>query len=129
MLDSTWATTFAYEWIDAFNAHDMERILSHYSDDFEMSSPLIVQRLGGSHGTLKGREALRAYWQPSLTSDPPLEFRLMDVLVGVDSVTLYYDNVGRRVVAETLTFGAERRAVKGMSQWSIDGHAARAAHA
>lgn len=127
MLDASWATAFAQEWIDAWNSHDMERILSHYSDDFEMSSPLIVQRVSGSQGTLNGKEALRAYWQPSLTSEPPLEFELMDVLVGVDSLTLYYNNVGRRTVAETLVFDAERRAVKGMSQWSIDPATARIA--
>lgn len=128
MLDASWATEFAHEWIDAWNAHDMERILSHYHDDFEMSSPLIVQRLQDSQGTLKGKEALRAYWQPSLVADPPLEFELLDVLVGVDCVTLYYNNVGRRVVAETLIFDADRHAVKGMSQWSIDANAARSAH-
>ena len=119
MLDAGWAAAFAREWIDAWNSHDMERILRHYSDDFEMSSPLIVQRMSDSRGTLKGKQALRAYWQPSLTAEPPLAFELMDVLIGVDSLTLYYENVGRRVVAETLIFDTERRAVKGMSQWSI----------
>ena len=46
---------------------------------------------------LRGKAAVRAYWAPSLTADPPLEFELMDVLVGVDSLTLYYRNRGRRV--------------------------------
>lgn len=129
MLDESWARAFAQEWIDAWNAHDMQRILCHYSDDFEMSSPLIVERLGRPQGILKGKEALRAYWQPSLTADPPLEFELMDVLVGIDSVTLYYNNVGRRIVAETLIFDPGRRAVKGMSQWSIREPVARTARA
>ena len=30
---------FAAEWIEAWNAHDLERILAHYADDFEMASP------------------------------------------------------------------------------------------
>lgn len=38
------ANEFAAEWIEAWNAHDIDRILSHYTDDFEMNSPLIAIR-------------------------------------------------------------------------------------
>src|ERR1700723_3107179 len=38
MMTSELALRFA-EWIAAWNAHDLPRILSHYADDFEMSSP------------------------------------------------------------------------------------------
>lgn len=126
MLDSKWAKSFAHSWIDSWNSHDMERILYHYADDFEMSSPLIVERMNIPTGTLKGREAVRAYWQPSLAARPPLRFELIDLLVGINSITLYYRNVDRRIVAETLLFDEQRRAVKGMSQWSVSSNAARA---
>jgi hypothetical protein len=69
---------------------------------------------------LKGKQAVRACWEPSLSADPPLEFELIDLLVGVDSITLYYRNIGRRVVAETLLFDENLRATRGMSQWSVD---------
>jgi len=120
MLDANWAKEFARDWLDSWNTHDLDRILSHYSDDFEMSSPLIVQRLKNPHGTLKGKKAARAYWEPSLSASPPLEFELIDLLVGIDSITLYYRNVGRRVVAETLLFDASGRVSRGISQWSVD---------
>jgi ketosteroid isomerase-like protein len=119
MLDTSWAREFAADWIEAWNSRDMDRILSHYADDFEMSSPLVAQRLGDPRGVVKGKKAVRAYWEPSLAAEPPLEFELIDLLVGIDSITLYYRNVGRRVVAETLLFGECRRAVRGMSQWSV----------
>ena len=122
MLDANWAKEFARDWIDSWNTHDLDRILSHYSDDFEMSSPLIVQRLKNRHGTLKGKEAARAYWEPSLSASPPLRFELIDLLVGIDSITIYYQNVGRRVVAETLLFDAGGRVSRGISQWSVDCH-------
>lgn len=118
-LDTSWARDFASEWIDAWNAHDMERILSHYADDVVMYSPLIAQRLPDSGGTLRGKVSMRAYWAPSLTADPPLRFVLIDLLVGIDSITLYYENVGRRIVAETLIFDRNLRVVRGMSQWSV----------
>jgi ketosteroid isomerase-like protein len=33
---------FARDWLEACNAHDVERIFSDYRDDFEMSSPLVA---------------------------------------------------------------------------------------
>jgi ketosteroid isomerase-like protein len=35
MLTQTTAEAFASEWIEAWNSHDLDRILAHYSDDFE----------------------------------------------------------------------------------------------
>jgi len=118
MIDGQWARAFAEEWIDAWNAHDLDRILSHYTDDFELTSPLIVERLGLPQGRLKGKEAIRAYWQPSVSLTPPLRFELIDVLAGTDAVTLYYRNVGRRVVAETLFFDEAGKATRAAVQWS-----------
>jgi ketosteroid isomerase-like protein len=37
---------FASDWIAAWNSHDLDRILAHYEDDFEMTSPLIVALVG-----------------------------------------------------------------------------------
>lgn len=119
MIDKDWARAFARDWIEAWNSHDMDRILSHYADDFQMSSPLIVERMKGSDGLLQGKAAIRAYWEPSLAADPPLEFELIDLLVGIDSITLYYRNVGKRVVAETLMFGRDGLVARGMSQWAV----------
>ncbi len=119
MIDQQWAQAFAKDWIESWNAHDMDRILAHYTDDFEMSSPLIVERLGLPEGKLKGKKAIGEYWLPSLSIDPPLQFQLIDIFVGIESMTLYYDNVGRRVVAETLFFDRFGKATHGMAQWSI----------
>jgi len=59
MIERSWAEDFARDWIESWNAHDLERILGHYADDFEMTSPLIVQRLGITDGKLKGKDAVR----------------------------------------------------------------------
>jgi len=119
MIDAAWAWRFARDWIDAWNARDLERILAHCAEDFEMSSPLVAVRLGNPDGKVRGKQQLRAYWQPSLEAQPPLEFELIDVLASVDSVILYYRNVGRRVVAETLWFDAVSKAVRGALHWSV----------
>ena len=104
MLKRTDAEHFAKEWIAAWNAHDLERILSHYDDDFEMSSPIIPKLMGDPSGTLRGKPAVRAYWTKALAAVPTLRFELLTVLVGVDSVTVYYKG-HRGLSAEVLQFG------------------------
>ncbi|MGQ0700915.1 MAG: nuclear transport factor 2 family protein [Panacagrimonas sp.] len=87
-------------WIEAWNAHDLDRILSLYTDDFEMASPYIVQIVGRADGTLKGETAVGDYWRKALQKYPELHFELLDVLVGAGSVVLYYRSIGGRMAAE-----------------------------
>ena len=113
MIDEAWAHEFAREWVAAWNAHDLERILSHYTDDFEMSSPLIVERMQVPNGTLKGKDQIRPYWRQGLAAVPPIEFELLEVFTGVDSIVILYRSLHRKRVCEVLTFNAQRQAVRG----------------
>ena len=40
------AERLAREWVEAWNAHDLERILSHYAEDVEFASPFVAAILG-----------------------------------------------------------------------------------
>ena len=80
------------EWVAAWNAHELDRILSHYDDGIELTSPVAAQMLGAPDGKVVGKASLRAYFQRALQAYPNLEFRLEDVLWGVSSVVLYYIN-------------------------------------
>ncbi len=46
MIDRAFADSFAKEWIEGWNRRDIEAVMLHYDDDFEMSSPYIVQVTG-----------------------------------------------------------------------------------
>jgi hypothetical protein len=120
MIDPQWALSFAQEWIEAWNAHDLERILAHYSEDFEMASPLIIERMGEPSGVLKGKAAVRRYWEQGLAAQPPLRFELLDVLAGIRSITIYYRSIGRRVVAEVLEFNPRREVIRGAAHWAVE---------
>ncbi len=84
------AGAFAREWIEAWNAHDLERILSHYEDDFEMSSPVIAALAGEPSGRLKGTAAVGAYWAKALARAPDLHFEWLAVYTGVDGVVIQF---------------------------------------
>ena len=88
MIDKMFAEHFAADWIDSWNQHDLVRILSHYTDDFEMSSPVIIEVAGEPSGTLKGKEAVGSYWAKALQLVLNLHFELVTTLVGVNSITL-----------------------------------------
>ena len=106
MIETAFANHFAADWINSWNKHDLVRILSHYADDFEMSSPVIVKIVGEPSGTLKGKEAVGAYWAKALRLIPDLHFELVATLVGVNSITLYYNGV-RGLSAEVFHFNHE----------------------
>lgn len=111
-MDTEFAQQFAREWIDAWNNHDIERVLAHYADDFEMNSPYIVQIAGEPSGRLTGKEAVAAYWSKALALLPDLRFEPISTLVGVNSITLYYKGARDRLAAEVFHFGPNGKVVR-----------------
>ena len=89
-MENGFAQRFATEWIAAWNSHDLDRILAHYEDDFEMSSLIIVALVGEPSGKLRGKAAVGAYWTKALHKTPDLRFELVTALAGVDSITVCY---------------------------------------
>lgn len=113
VIDAEWARELAAEWVAAWNSHDLERILAHYTDDFEMRSPLIAERGFSPSGALRGKPAIRPYWAAGLAATPPIRFELLDAYAGADAVVIHYRSVCRRLVTEILELDAERRIVRG----------------
>ena len=96
---------FERDWISAWNAHDIDRILSHYRDDVEFVSPLAA-RAGAPQGKLRGRTALRAYFERGLATYPALHFQPIVALRGVGSVALHYRAVEDRQAIEVMELDA-----------------------
>lgn len=113
-LDPQHARQFAERWIEAWNRHDLDAVLAHFSDDFEFSSPLISQFTGENSGRLAGKDAVRAYWKTGLSRLPDLHFELVDVFTGVGGLTILYRG-HRGLTAEVLTIGDDDLAVRGQA--------------
>ena len=103
-------TAFANEWIEAWNSHDLERILSHYSEDVVVISP-IAKRLTGN-AKIVGKAALKAYFAKGLEAYPDLHFSLHGVFEGEGSVVLCYENQAGTKAAECMVFDDEGKVVK-----------------
>jgi ketosteroid isomerase-like protein len=117
MMKPGFAERFAKEWVAAWNAHDLDRVLSHYEDDFEMSSPIISSLAGEASGTLRGKPAVRAYWAKALELIPSLRFELLTVLTGVNSVTVYYKG-HRGLAAEVFHLSGSGKVSKAFAHYA-----------
>lgn len=95
-------TQFADEWEAAWNAHDMDRIMSHYTDDIVFRSRKAFPHLG--LGELRGKDQLRDYWTAALNRQPNLAFRVKEVLGGHNMAVIVYRNQRDVLAAETVYF-------------------------
>jgi predicted ester cyclase len=102
--DEAWK--LANHWVAAWNAHDLDLIMTHYEDAIELTSPVAARLLGTRDGKVVGKTNLRAYFQRGLEAYPELQFHLEDVLWGVNSVVLYYTNQKGTHTAEFMELSA-----------------------
>lgn len=109
---------FAQEWINAWNSHDLDRILNHYSEDVEVTSPMIKVALGLDSGTIKGKDHVRTYWQAALRKVPDLTFTLVDVTRSVESLALYYKSVMGKMAIETMFFDPQGKVCRVIAHYS-----------
>jgi|SRR5271170_6069371 len=112
------ASILANHWVAAWNAHDLELILTHYDDAVELISPVAAQLLGMPDGKVTGKANLRAYFQRGLEAYPELHFQLENVLWGVSSVVLYYINHRGTHAAEFMELSATGKVTRVVANYS-----------
>jgi len=112
-IQGPFARQFAQDWVDAWNAHELDRILDHYDDNAVLISPVALTLLNNGTGIVQGKPALRDYFARGLTAYPHLRFDLVDVLWGVETVVLYYgNNVRDGRSAEVMQFNSAGKVCK-----------------
>jgi hypothetical protein len=118
VLSEAEARAIARENIEAWNSHDLERILAHYEDDVVLVSPVAVERFGEPSGEVRGKTRLRTYFEGALAANPRLHFELVDVMWGVRSVVLYYKNQRGTMTGEVLEIAASGRVQRVLANYS-----------
>jgi hypothetical protein len=112
------AKRFADHWVSAWNAHDIDAVLTHYTDDFEMTTPMIQRLLGIESGTLKGKMAVGDYWRSALKKVPNLKFSVIEVTCGVGSVSIYYNAVLEKRAVEIFFFNEKDQIYKALATYN-----------
>ena len=118
MLTETEAKEFAEQWILSWNAHDLDAILSHYGSEVVLTSPVAAKRFNDPSGTIAGKEALRNYFKLGLEAYPQLRFGLLEVMWGISSIVLYYQNQVGTKTAEFMELNANRKVIRVVANYS-----------
>ena len=109
----------AEHWVAAWNAHDLEAIMSHYDDGVELISPVAEQLLGIPNGKVTGKPSLREYFRRGLEAYPELHFDLKELLVGLNSLVLYYTNQKGTRTGEFMEVSADGKVKRVVAHYSI----------
>ncbi|HYX68675.1 MAG TPA: nuclear transport factor 2 family protein [Terriglobales bacterium] len=118
MLCKTEALEFAQGWVRAWNAHDLDAIMSHYAPEVVLTSPAAAKLLGDPSGRVAGKEAVRSYFARGLEAFPNLSFELLDVMWGVSSVVLYYVNQRGTKTGEFMEFDAQQKVIRVVANYT-----------
>jgi ketosteroid isomerase-like protein len=118
MFTEAEAGQFGRDWVLAWNSHDLDTILAHYGADVVLTSPVAARLLGDASGTVRGREALRSYFQRALEVYPNLAFELMDVMWGISSVVVYYVNHKGTRTGEFMEFDAQGKITRVVANYN-----------
>jgi len=105
---------FAAAWADAWNARAIEKVLEHFHENVVFTSPTALAVAGSA--TVRGKQALRAYWTAALAPIKSLRFSVGRVVwdpalreVGI-IYTSTIDGNSRRV-SENLRFNEHDQVV------------------
>ena len=79
-----------FSWFDAFNEHDIEKLLALYHADADHYSPKLKVRFPETKGLIKGKDALRNWWNDSFERLPSLRYEIISLTVNKDFVLMAY---------------------------------------
>jgi limonene-1,2-epoxide hydrolase len=98
--------SIAHAWFEAFNTHNLEKLLSLYDLEAAHFSPKLKIRHPETNGLVKGQEALSAWWQEAFERLPSLHYKVTSLTANSDRVFMEYtrhvDNEDAMLVAEVL---------------------------
>ena len=80
----------AIKWFAAFNEHHLENLLSLYSDTAEHFSPKLKIRQPETNGLIKGKQALRDWWQDAFDRLPTLNYEVKKLTADDEQVFMEY---------------------------------------
>src|SRR2546421_6301542 len=89
-MTSSQLNEIAHRWFAAFNDHRLEQLLSLYNDHAEHFSLKLKVRHPETNGLIKGKAALRAWWQDAFDRLPSLHYEIIRLTPFEDRVFMEY---------------------------------------
>lgn len=87
---NTDSRAIALAWFEAFNTHNLEQLLLLYHDSAEHYSPKLKIQHPETNGLIRGKDALRNWWQGAFERLPTLQYEVLSLLADGDRVFMEY---------------------------------------
>jgi len=89
-MNSSKNKEIATRWFEAFNEHDLEKLLSLYDDEAQHYSPKLKVKHPETQGLIKGKQALRSWWQDAFDRLPTLQYEVKNLTTDDEQVFMEY---------------------------------------
>ncbi|MXN91227.1 nuclear transport factor 2 family protein [Flavobacterium sp. Sd200] len=80
----------ALQWLEAFNARNLDALLNLYADDAEHFSPKLKVHKPETNGLVKGKAALRDWWEGAYLRLPTLNYKATNLTANSNRVFMEY---------------------------------------
>lgn len=80
----------ARKWFEAFNEHDLEKLLRLYDEHAKHYSPKLKIREPLTKGYIVGKEQLRSWWRDAFERLPTLHYRVQTLTADQERVFMEY---------------------------------------
>jgi len=89
-MSSAELNEIALKWFKAFNDKNLQQLLSLYHNNAEHFSPKLKVRHPETKGLIKGKDALRTWWQDAFDRLPSLNYEVIRLTSQDDRVFMEY---------------------------------------
>ncbi|QEY16780.1 nuclear transport factor 2 family protein [Cellvibrio sp. KY-GH-1] len=109
------AKEIAEHHVSVWNTHDLEKIMSLYSESIVLASPL-AEKITGTP-SVNGKAAVRDYFGAGIKKYPDLHFSLMGIYVCVNTIVLHMTGANNNSLCEVLHFNSDGQIEKVMAHY------------
>jgi SnoaL-like domain len=99
-------------WLAAWNAHDLDAIMSCYSEDVDFIASTVMQRWGRADGRLRGKAELRRHFETGLELAPQLNFTEESFLSSPAGYALLYQRENNNRVLDVVELNSSGQAAR-----------------
>ncbi len=82
--------SIAQKWFDAFNEHNLEALLTLYSENARHFSPKLKIKHPETKGLISGKNKLREWWHEAFTNIPSLSYHPNFIICEGDKIFMEY---------------------------------------
>ncbi len=85
--------SIAHSWFEAFNTHNLDKLLSLYDEDAQHYSPKLKIRHPETNGLVVDKNALKNWWQDAFERLPSLHYKVTSLTSNPERVIMEYIRV------------------------------------